>query len=469
MTNSRLSPREAANELLRRRRARTNLHDFIRYINPDYIASDFSRSVCAELDRFLVAMMKGERPIIVFGAPPQHGKSDIVSRYLPAFVFGLYPNLRVAGLSYAMSLASSMNRDVQRIMMSDEYHTLFPETSLNERRTVTMNGIAKRNSEEFEVVGHSGAYIGQGVGGPLTGRKIDLGIIDDPIKNAQEASSETIKSGIWDWYTSTFLTRMSKNSGQIIMATRWAVDDLSGRVLERYPHAKSLVFKAIDDEGNALVPELHPLDKLLETKDVLGEYFWSAMYQQSPVPTSGGLFKPDMIQVVDALPAGLSFTRGWDFAATTKKTSDYTASVKLSVHDGITYIAHSHQFRGSPGEVEASVLSYASSDGKNTFQSYPQDPGAAGVAVAANLSRKLQGTRFEFTPETGDKSVRAQPFAAQVEAGNVRMLRGAWNSELIDALRHFPHAKHDDLVDAASRAYNREINKRAGPLIARAG
>jgi len=466
MTSLQPSHQEAANELLRRRKARKCLHSFIQYINPDYITSDFSKSVCAELDRFLVDMMAGKRPIIVFGAPPQHGKSDMVSRYFPAYVFGRHPDLRIAGLSYAMSLASSMNRDVQRIIMSPEYARLFPDTALNDRRVVSMDHMAKRNSEEFEVVGHRGSYVGQGVGGPLTGKRVDLGIIDDPIKNAQEALSPTIKDSVWSWYTSTFLTRLSKNSGQVIMATRWAVDDLSGRVKERYDRAKSLVFKAINDDGEALVPDLHPLGKLLETKEVLGEYFWSAMYQQSPVPTQGGMFKPDNIQIVDGIPSGLRFVRGWDFAATVKKTSDYTASVKLAVKDGIIYIAHANQFRGTPDEVERAILHYAQADGADTLQSYPQDPGAAGVSVRSHLSRALQGHRFTFSPETGDKAVRAHPFAAQVNAGNVRALRGEWNHEYLENLRYFPNANYNDLVDASSRAYNDTVTARNAPMIA---
>ena len=96
-----VSKQEAAAELLKRRNARASLHDFIRYINPDYIVSDFSRKVCSELDTFLEDMAAGKRPILILGAPPQHGKSDIVSRYLPAYFFGKYPEMRVGALSYS--------------------------------------------------------------------------------------------------------------------------------------------------------------------------------------------------------------------------------------------------------------------------------------------------------------------------------------------------------------------------------
>ncbi|EAU0199269.1 terminase, partial [Salmonella enterica] len=115
-----VSKQEAAAELLKRRNARASLHDFIQYINPEYITSKFSQTVCDALDQFLLDMMNGVRPILILGAPPQHGKSDIVSRYLPAYFFGKYPEMRVGALSYSADLAGDMNSDVQRIMSTAE-------------------------------------------------------------------------------------------------------------------------------------------------------------------------------------------------------------------------------------------------------------------------------------------------------------------------------------------------------------
>ena len=204
--------------------------------------------------------------------------------------------MKVAGLSYAKDLAADMNRDVQRIMVSDEYRILFPGSALGAKKSSSTDIEARRNSDTFEIAGRKGAYIGQGVGGPLTGKKISCGVVDDPIKNSQEALSETTKNSIWNWYISTFLTRLSKDGGHIVMATRWAVDDLSGRILAENPNAKLLSFPAINEDGEALIPELHPIDKLEETKRMMGDYFWSAMYQQSPKAAGGNVFKDEFIQ-----------------------------------------------------------------------------------------------------------------------------------------------------------------------------
>ena len=286
-----VTPAEAASELLARRKARASLIGFIQYIDPEYIISDFSITVCAALEQFLSDQQAGLRPVLVLRAPPQHGKSQIASRYLPAWLFGKNADLNIGGLSYGKDLASDMNRDVQRIMMSEEYKRVFPESLLNQKRVVTVEVEAKRNSETFEIVGKKGRYISQGVGGPLTGKRLDIGIIDDPIKNAKEALSATVKNGVWNWYITTFMTRLSKNSGQIIMATSWATDDLSGRVIASNPRARLMKFPAISADGLALVPELHPIEKLLETKASMSDYFWSAMYQQEPKVLGGDIIK----------------------------------------------------------------------------------------------------------------------------------------------------------------------------------
>lgn len=454
LNKSQVLASEAAKELLARRRARNNLQDFICYIDSDYIVSDFSRKVCEALDQFLKDMMNGERPILILGAPPQHGKSQIVSRYLPAYVFGRFPDLRIAGLSYAMNLASNMNRDVQRIMMSEEYAKIFPETSLSDKRVVTVETQAKRNSEEFEVVGRKGAYVGQGVGGPLTGKRVDLGIIDDPIKNAKEALSQTVKEGVWNWYVSTFLTRLSKNSGQIIMATRWATDDLSGRVLERYERAKSLVFPAIDRDGQALVPELHPIDKLLETKATLGDYFWSAMYQQSPKPIGGAIFKDYGVRYYLPKELPTSFDEvihSWDMTFKEGEGSDYVVGQVWGKKGANSYLLH--QVRERMGFMDTLKAV------KKMAEQYPEgrkklvEDKANGPAIIDALKATVSG----LTPiePDGSKVARAHAMTAEWEAGNVWLPHpdiAPWIKETVGYITSFPACAYDDEIDAMTQA-----------------
>lgn len=448
-----LQKSSAAKELLARRKARSNLHDFITYMDEDYIVSDFSRMTCKALDGFLVRMMNGERPILILGAPPQHGKSQIVSRYLPAYVFGKYPDLRIAGLSYAMDLASSMNRDVQRVIMSPEYAVLFPDTRLSDKRVVAVEGQAKRNSEEFEIVGRKGAYVGQGVGGPLTGKRVDLGIIDDPIKNAKEALSPTVKMAVWNWYVSTFLTRLSKNSGQIIMATRWATDDLSGKVLDAYERAESLVFPAISRDGEALVPELHPLDKLLETKATLGDYFWSAMYQQSPKPMGGAIFKDSGVKyyLPNDIPEKFdTVIHSWDMTFKDGEGTDYVVGQVWGKKGSHSFLLH--QVRKRMGFVE-SVKAV-----QQMKQDYPQarriliEDKANGPAIIDALKGVVSG----LTPiePDGSKIARAHAMTAEWEAGDIFLPHPdicEWTADLVGTITTFPACAFDDEVDAMTQ------------------
>lgn len=450
---------------MRRRKARASLHDFIRYLNPEYIVSDFSRTVCAALDEFIVQMRNGERPVLVLGAPPQHGKSDIVSRYLPAYIFGIMPDIRIGGLSYGKDLASDMNRDVQRIMMGEEYGRLFPDSCLSAKRVVTVEVEAKRNSETFEIVGHKGAYISQGVGGPLTGKKLDLGIIDDPIKNSKEALSQTVKDAIWNWYGSTFLTRLSKNSGQIIMATRWATDDLSGKVIEKNKKAKVLAFKAISDDGEALVPDLHPIDKLLETKATLGEYFWSAMYQQSPVALGGNMFKSDWWQYYDIAPTFRHRAIFADTAQKTKEQNDYSVFQCWGFVDGRAYLID--QLRGKWEAPELLVMARAfwnkhKSAGTGTLRAFNIEDKSSGTGLIQTLKKGGNGQPaipVKAIQRDKDKITRAMDALPSVEAGLVYLPREApFLSDYLEEASAFPNGAHDDQLDPTMDAIT-EISK----------
>lgn len=450
-----VSQADAARELLRRREARRSLLAFIQYINPEYIVSDFSRTVCAELEQFIVDCHAGKRPVLVLEAPPQHGKSDMVSRYLPAFIFGHYPNLRIAGLSYAKDLASDMNRDVQAIMSTPEYARLFPKSSME-----GFSGIA--NGDKFVVPNGSGSYVGQGVGGPLTGKRVDIGVIDDPIKNSKEALSPTVKESIWKWYGSTFLTRLSKNSGQIIMATRWATDDLSGRVLAANPKARRLSFPAINERGEALVPDLHPIEKLIETKAALGDYFWSAMYQGSPKTLGGAVFKDHGVRyyLPKDLPAKFDkVIQSWDMTFKDTDGSDYVAGQVWGKFGANSYLLHEVRERMSFTQSKAAVL--------NMTAKFPEarrkliEDKANGPAILDSLKAEVSGM-VPVEPD-GSKIARAHACTAEWEAGNVFLPHpdiAPWVKDFVDEVTTFPAAAHDDRVDAMTQALRDLYSKR---------
>lgn len=441
---------DAARELLARRKARASLHDFIVYLHDDYITSDFSRSVCSALETFYEEVKQGIRPCLILSAPPQHGKTEIVSRYLPAWLFGLNPHLSIGGLSYGKDLATDNNRDLQRIMISEEYGRLFPASCLNQKRNVVSEVEAKRNSDSFDIVGHRGKYIAQGVGGPLTGRRLDVGIIDDPIKNSKEALSVTTKESIWNWYTTTFKTRLSMNSGQIIMATRWASDDLSGRIEKKTNDVTIITFPAISNDNKALVSGLHPVGKLLEMKSTMSEFFWSAMYQQNPIPLGGNLFKIESWKYYQELPKLKYRIIFADTAQKTKEQNDYSVFQCW----GETYEGQAvfvDQIRGKWEAPELLINArafYAKHKAINngSLRSVNIEDKSSGTGLIQTLKR--EGMPIVAIQRSVDKITRALDVIPFVDSGNVLLPENSpWLSDYLLELSGFPNSSHDDQVD----------------------
>jgi len=180
---------------------------------------------------------------------------------------------------------------------------------------------------------------------------------------------------------------------------------------------------------------------------------------QPRIAKEGGVFTTKNVSYIDVMPIGGRFVRAWDFASTAydeKKGNDPDYSVGALLHvdyEGRYTICDIVRFRGMPEEVENTLLATATRDGLSVLQSLPVDPGAAGKFMAQHLTRKLSGFRISSSPESGDKVTRAEPFAGQLNSGNVKMLRAKWNEELIKELEGFPNCSHDDQCDSLSRCF----------------
>lgn len=443
--------------------ARRNLEDFIRFTYPNYDFGWFNEELAATLTQFVQDVVDGKQPRLMIFAPPRSGKSEQVSRRLPAWVLGKHPHLHIIGASYAASLANRMSRDVKQIIRGTAYGNVFPNVKLP---TGKDSGYVNQQ-DMWEIVDYGGAYKAAGVDGGITGMGADIGIIDDPIKDAKEASSKIVRDAAYEWYKAVFYTRLSPKSGILLCMTRWHEDDLAGRLLkdaESEDGDKWTVINcpaiAEEDEkhrkkGEALHPERFPLDRLLKIKKVVGTAIWNALYQGNPTSASGGMFKTDMLEVVDVLPATAKKScRGWDVAAT-EEGGDYTAGVKIwDGGDGYFYVEDVERGQWGTDTADANMKLAAQFDGKLTRIRLPQDPGGAGKKVAKAWTRLLAGFSLIIEPVSGNKVLRAAPFSSQVNAGNVRLIKGDWNKDFKDELKEFPLGKHDDQVDAAADAFN---------------
>lgn len=457
-----LTPREASEELDRIEAglARTSLLDFTRYTRPDYEVNWHHVLVADALDRVLAGTC---RRLMIF-EPPQNGKSEQVSRRFPAYALGRKPFLRIIACSYSDSLAQDMSRDVQKIMSTAAYAALFPNTRLAEARDVE-----KRTQGQFDVVGKTGYYIASGIMGSITGKTSDIGLVDDPIKNRAEAESEVFRDRVYEQYTSAFATRQFGSEGAIVIClTRWHEDDLAGRLLKlaaSNPEADQwevISLPAIAETngkyrrtGEALWPAKYPLAELSRRRAGLGEYDWAALYQQRPAPSGGGLFKEEWFadKFVDAAPVIARRARGWD-TASTEGGGDYTRGVKIAEAGGIVYVEDVTGGQWSPATVEAQMKVTSRLDGPLCAQREEKEGGSAGQTVIDARTKTLAGVNYQGVSISGSKVTRSKPFRVQCEAGNVRIVRGAWNAEYIRELCGFPTGKHDDQVDGSSCAYN---------------
>lgn len=456
-----LSPSDAAAELLRRREARRGLAAYISYTNPKYRTSLFSDTVCAALDAFIDDSLAGKRPILILQAPPQHGKSEIVSRKLPAYLLGRLPDCRVGAFSYNSDLAGVMSQDVRRNLASPEHLRLFPvEGGPRRRYDVDRNG-------EFTAPGGSGAYIGRGVDGGGTGRSLDFGIIDDPVKNATEALSPTTKESVWNWYQTVFKTRLSDRSGQIVMATSWAEDDLAGRIMALHAgdsRIKVLRFPAINEPGESgynpqlprgpLVPALHPLEQLLEFKAEMSDYWWSALYQQSPKSLGGNVFKEIGIRYY--LPKDLpskfeKIIASWDCTFKDTDGTDFVVGQVWGKKGADSYLLDQVRRRMSFTQTVDAVVKL-----KNKWPATRAiliEDKANGPAVIDTLKRDVEGI-IPVEPD-GSKLARAHAVTSYWEAGNVHIPHPdiePWVKDFVGELTTFPAAANDDQVDSLSQA-----------------
>lgn len=439
--------------------ARQDLYFFTRWIflnkkGFNWLQAVHHKLICDALMR----VFRGECKRLIINIPPRYSKTEIAVVNFTAWCFGLVPDCEFIHASYSATLATNNSSNIRSIIQHEAYKSIFPDVVLDSEAknhwTTTAGGV-------FYATGAGGTITGFGAGKHRDGFSGAI-IIDDPHK-ADEARSDVMRQNVIDWFQNTVESRKNdpKNTPIIVIMQRLHEDDLAGWLLdggngEEWEH---LNLPAIQDDGTALWPEKHNLEEL-HNMERAAPYMFAGQYMQHPAPLDGGIFKPNNIEIVDAIPAGkIKWFRGWDFGASVD--GDATAGVKLGkCTDGSFIIADLAHGALAVHERDTLFKNTASLDGKSVKISIPQDPGAAGKAQVLYFTKMLSGYSITSSPESGDKITRAEPLAAQVNVGNVKMLRGWWNKIMLDEMRMFPNGKHDDTVDAASRAFSELLSAR---------
>lgn len=405
------------------------------------------RLMCDTIDDFL---RQDERQGLIITMPPRHMKSTVVSNCLPAQFISRNPQKEVIMASYGLDLARDNARACRGLFDEPLHRRVWPGQVFDVDTADSFQLAGKRNGKPN--------LVAAGVGGGITGKGADLFIIDDPIKDMVQASSETYRRKTYEWYQMVVQSRLAPGGKKILMMTRWHYDDLVGTILRDDPDSWiHLNMPAIDEAGNALWPERYGLDSLGEIRKVLGSRNFEAQYQGRPTPPEGGMFKREWIRFGDPLPGDVVRCRYWDKAAT-HDDGDWTVGCLMSVEDGRYCIEDIVRLQGSPFEVQQAIRRTAERDGPEVRIRMEQEPGSSGVDVIDFYSRTvLQGYDFRPDKVTGNKELRAGPMAASMECGNLWMVRAPWNRDLVDELLEFPLGAHDDQVDACSGAF-RELS-----------
>lgn len=459
----------------------------------------------------LQAVTEGQISRLLINIPPGCTKSMLSNVFWPSWEWGPQgmPEMQYINASYDKRLAVRDMLHTRDLISSEWFQERWPIEWKDD----------DRGKEKFSNMNRGFRYA-TSVGGGLTGWRAQRFIIDDP-HSVQLAESDTERSTAGYWFTETTPTRFTdpKKPVYVVIMQRLHASDISGVIINglaleqdwtvltlpmefepeyrswtcvpsKYGQARMEVVRKEGDPVLRYVPSddgemLYLQDPRTKPNELLwperydrpavddlkiqltlegGDYAVACQLQQRPVPREGGMFKCDQISFVDAPLEGAA-VRGWDLAASKDKTSPYTVGVKLILaNDGRLCISHCVRLRGDADEVRDAIKAAAIQDGVDCPQDIPQDPGQAGKAQCLQFAKDLHGYDVRFSPESGDKQQRAEPLSAQVNAGNVCMVRGPWNDTLLAELGLFPGSTFKDQVDALSRAYHHHLKNIQDPI-----
>lgn len=407
-----------------------------------------------------------DRPeILLVAVPPRHGKSTLISHYAPAWFLGIFPERRVMLASYEADFAASWGMRARDVLA--EHGQALYGVKLSP---------ASKAAKRWDLKGRKGGMVSAGVGGAITGKGAHLLIIDDPLKNAEQAMSETIRSKQWDWWLATTRSRLEPGAVVVVLMTRWHEADLGGRLLQAAADGgdpvREICLPALAGEGDrlgrgpgeALWPQRYPRAYLEHTREVLGAYWFSAMYQGSPTPEAGGIFRrgdfryfelgEDGEHALLRQPDGSKRAVGldWctkvtyvDLAVSEKETADYTVATQFLVtNERDLLVAEVYRDR-IPGPDQAEFLA----------NHYIGTLKVEQIGYQASLIQALRRRGLPVSPVHPDKDkvTRAAAAGALYRGGKIYHRAGAaWLADFERELLAFPAGQHDDQVDTVSYA-----------------
>lgn len=455
-------------ELARRELARRQMLHFVKRRHPKYKDGWVHQDICRRLDKFRQDVADGLSPRLMLFMPPRHGKSMLCSEEFPAHFLGNHPDMQIIQTSYAETLALDFSRKVQEAIESEDFELLFDDCRLKaDARALERWNTAK-----------NGTYTAAGVGGPITGRGAHVLIIDDPVKNFEEADSPGKRQAVKNWYTSTAYNRLMPGGGILIIQTRWHDDDLSGWLITQMEEAEKEFLAtgvwpedadrweivrypavAVEDEkyrkkGEALHPARYSLSSLLKIKRTSGSRDWNALYQQDPVPETGDYFTTEMIKYYEgAAPSGISIISAGDLAISKEDHANHTVILTAGVDEkDDLYILDARRGKFDSMEIVDELI--------DVYRKWR--PSLIGIekthveqSIGPFLEKRIREEKLwsmatePLNPGKRDKALRARPIQGRMKQGKVFFPKNApWIEWLVKELLRFPSSPQDDGVDA---------------------
>jgi len=478
LSTAKKTPRQidAAQEYYARRQARTDLRAYCEYTIPYYRYSPYHDKIIKPLE----AVERGEIDRLMFLIPPRHYKTTIASKGFPSYYIGKNKSKQIITASYGAGLASEIGYDVRNMIASNEFKKVFGEVRLRQdsqarNRWHTNNG---------------GIYVAAGVGGPITGKGANLAVVDDPHKDREEADSLIMSDKVWNWWRSTFYSRLAPDAAIVLLMQRWNDYDLAARLIdemEKDPEADQWTIvklpalqdkhgNATDDwkHGRALWPGAQGYDvpKLRRIRVNVDLRNWNSQYQQEPNVEGGNIVKRHYFRywsntpddnVVQLPKKFTTVLQSWDLSFKDAAQSDMVVGQVWGIHGADRYLLDEVRDRMS---FVASLRAFVALSNK-----WPQatrklvEEKANGAALESMLKRKIAGI-IMINPKS-DKSSRLWAATSSMESGNVflpnpNMTGYSWVNDYIEELVKFPNARFDDRVDATSQALNYIFEKTKG-------